>query len=474
MARWMNKLATFMACAGCVAIVENAGAQGATAPDWVGDTKNERGQACEKYAERQEGPKLLVACGAAGVWEFSQAEPTLRFVRSYDFGGDVIGFLADADGRLWVKLKVVEARPFATRPGESPTVAFPDAAPPEGAPPPLPPPPVTKPPSAPAPAAAPAPAPKKLGRVTRSSPGEVVISLGTLDRVGRSDRIELAVEVTNTNDYDAAALSRETVAIGVVTNVSEHSARVQLGVNESVPVGAIATPTQAHTTASLSAPPRVTGLWDLQFAARPFAALGELGGGALLSGGLGYRLGHLRLQAILDPLAFGDVQDKKAIFAASGAAIASYDSQYFEMGLGFGGQTVNEAGFFVDPGSGLTALQILRLGALDGLNIGVRTNIVLFHSEFQFGGMVGTGQIPVTRGYWLLLNGGGGNIGYGFGELGLRVLLAGNGLAGSKFLTVTAGGAAVFKSGTCPDFEFCSQSSTYGGPMAGVGGEWRF
>jgi hypothetical protein len=80
----------------------------------------------------------------------------------------------------------------------------------------------------------------------------------------------------------------------------------------------------------------------------------------------------------------------------------------------------------------------------------------------------------VTRGYWLLLNGGGGNIGYGFGELGLRVLLSGNGLAGSKFLTVTAGGAAVFQSGTCPEFSFCTESSVYGGPMAGVGGEWRF
>jgi hypothetical protein len=81
----------------------------------------------------------------------------------------------------------------------------------------------------------------------------------------------------------------------------------------------------------------------------------------------------------------------------------------------------------------------------------------------------------VTRGYWLLLNGGGGNVGYGYGELGLRVLLTGNGLAGSKFLTVTAGGAGVFKSGTCdPFFGSCSDSISYAGPMAGVGGEWRF
>lgn len=87
--------------------------------------------------------------------------------------------------------------------------------------------------------------------------------------------------------------------------------------------------------------------------------------------------------------------------------------------------------------------------------------------------MAVTGQIPVRRGYWLLLSGGGGNVGYGFGELGLRVLMSGNGLAGSKFLTVTAGGAAVLRSQPCTLFS-CESSRSYGGPMAGVGGEWRF
>jgi hypothetical protein len=144
------------------------------------------------------------------------------------------------------------------------------------------------------------------------------------------------------------------------------------------------------------------------------------------------------------------------------------------MGLGFGAQTVNESGFFLPPGSGVAAEQLIRLGAQDGLNISARTSIVLFHSEFEFGGMVASGQIPVTRGYWLLLNGGGGNVGYGFGEFGLRVLLTGNGLAGSKFLTISAGGAAVFKTGTCDAFFLCQESINYGGPMAGVGGEWRF
>jgi hypothetical protein len=145
------------------------------------------------------------------------------------------------------------------------------------------------------------------------------------------------------------------------------------------------------------------------------------------------------------------------------------------LGLGFGLQTVNATDFGLEPGSGMTVVQLIRFGARDGLNFSARTNIALFHSQFQFGGMTGTGQIPLTRGYWFLVSGGGGTVGYGYGELGLRVLLAGNGLAGSKFLTVTAGGVGVFRSGSCDEtFSSCSEDVSYGGPMAGVGGEWRF
>jgi len=305
-------------------------------------------------------------------------------------------------------------------------------------------------------------------------PGEVVISLGTWDGVSRGDHIELARAVTTEDDNEEAALSSELFAIGFVTNVSAHSARVQLGLNETVPPGAAASLTLAQTTSSLSAPPRVAGLWELELFLRPFAALDELGGGVLFSGSFGYRIAHLHLQAVVDPLAYASVQTRGSVGVANAAAIASYDSQYVEMGLGFGVQTLNETGSLVEPGSGLAVVQQVRLGARDGLNFSARTNLALFHSQFQFGGMVGSAQIPLTRGYWLLLNGGGGNVGYAFGEMGLRALLAGNGLAGSKYLTVTAGGVGVFRSGTCDEFFSCSEDVAYGGPMAGIGGEWRF
>jgi hypothetical protein len=474
MAWWLNKIATLTAFAGCLALTaaKSAEAQESLPPDWLTAKVNESGQHCDQHAQHRDGKKLLVACGAAGVWELGFDEAVPRFVRSYSFTGDVVGFVTEPDGRLWVKLQVLEARPFSAG-GTQGAVVFPDTAP--SAPPPTPASPVATAPSAPPAAAAPTPARNTLGHVVRSAPGEVVISLGTLDGIMRSDRIELMLEHSDDLAGADSALSREPIAVGVVTNVSAQSARVRLGLNESVPIGAVALPTRAPATSSLSAPPRVSDLWDLELFARPFAALNELGGGALLSGAIGYRFNHLHLQALVDPLAFADVQVRSGVSAINAGLIASYDSQYFEMGLGFGAQTVNEPDFFVEPGSGLSAIQLIRLGAQDGLSISARTSVVLFRSQFQFGGMVASGQIPVTRGYWLLLNGGGGNVGYGYGELGLRVLLTGNGLAGSKFLTVTAGGAGVFKSGTCDAFfGSCTDSISYGGPMAGVGGEWRF
>ena len=472
MAWWFNRSTALAALTGCLAMVETARAQesGSLPPDWLTTKRDEKGRQCDRRAERRDANKLLVACGSAGVWEVALDEGNPRFVRSYDFAGDVVGFVTEPDGRLWVKLQVLEARPFSPGGTQPPAVTFPDATP-TPMPPPAAPAPASAPPTAlPAPPAATAGG-KRVGRVTRSEAGQVLISLGTLDGVARNDRIELALEQDASDDD---TLSRETMAVGVVTNVTDHSARVRLGVNEDVPVGAVATPTIGQLTSSLAAPPRATRLWDLELFARPFVAWGELGGGALLSGAIGYRFEHLHLQALVDPVGIADVQDSNAVTAVNAAVIASYDSQYFEMGLGFGAQTVNATDFFLSPGSGLAALQLVRFGSPDGLNISARTNVVLFHSEFQFGGMVATGQIPVTRGYWLLLNGGGGNIGYGFGELGMRVLLSGNGLAGSKFLTVTAGGAAVFRSPTCDEFNSCTQDLSYGGPMAGIGGEWRF
>lgn len=462
---WLLKgIASFTAFVACLSPLRDARAQAAPAsPDWLESQVNESGQHCARLAEQRQADRMLLACGAAGVWEFTLGAATPRFVRSYAFAGDAVGFVSESDGRLWVKLQVLEARPFPGASAQGAAV-FPDVASPGQ------PPAVSAPPPAPAPAP-PVPARPQSGHVVRASPGEALISLGGLDGIARGDHIEIAIENAGDDGSEEAQLSREVAAVGVVTNVGAKSARVGLGLNESVPAGALATPTRASRSSSLTAPPRVSGLWEMELFLRPFVALEELGGGAVFSGSFGYRFTHFHLQAVLDPLAFAAAEGKGNVTAVNAAVIGSYDSQYFELGLGFGAQTVNETGFLVEPGSGLSVAQLVRLGARDGLNLSARTSLALFHSQFQFGGLVVSGQIPVTRGYWLLLNGGGGNVGYGYGEFGLRVLLSGNGLSGSTFLSVTAGGVGIFRS-SC---EFnCEGNVSYGGPMAGVGGEWRF
>ncbi len=430
---------------------------------------NERGQHCTKLASQRQGERLFVACGKGGLWEIAvPAGAPPVFVKSYDLGGEVTGLFQDDSGQTWVKLQVVHARPLDAvlsdrgQPASSTAVgALPPIA-------------EQRPPAAaPAPAAAVPPAPSKppsaswrVGRVIAVDRGDVVISLGRADGVGLSDRVAFSLDAAD-----------DPLAVGVVINVDEHRAKVRLGLNEEVPLGAIASPTRASKTESLSAPPRVSGFWDIAFMARPFAALGELGGGVLLSASAGrYFDGHLHLQALFDPLALADAQESRGVSAVNAALMVSYDSLYFEMGAGLGAQTVNNVSFVIEPGSGLAVAQLVRLGPLDGLNLMARTSIVLFHSEFNFGGMVVTSQIPVTRGYWLLLGGGGGDVGYGYGEFGLRVLTSGSGGRGSTFLSTTAGGATVFESGVCTTEEFsfeCEPSVSYAGPMVGVGWEWR-
>jgi hypothetical protein len=472
---WLVKrTAAVGAALACLASGSPARADDALPDGWLEAKLNERGQHCDRRGELRDGERLLLACGAAGVWHIALEEAGPRLVRSYAFSGEAVGVFAEPDGRLWVKLQLLEARPLTLGAGAG-AVSFPDEGPdatPRSDERAVAPPPPSVPPKRETETAA-LPAQTGVGRVLFVEPGEVVISLGAADGLTRSDRIELAQE--SGDGPEESLLSREVLAVGVVTHLSEHSARVRLGMNEAVPVGSLAAPSRAQPTASLSAPPRAAPIWTLSLAARPFVALGELGGGMLLSGSIGRRfVGPLHLQAVVDPIAFAAVESNQGSGAQNAAVIASYDSRFFEMGLGFGAQSVNDTSFFVKPGSGLSVVQLIRLGAEDGLNLFARTSVVLFHSQFEFGGMVASLQIPVSRGYWLLLAGGGGEVGYGYGEFGLKALLSGNGGTGSKFLLVSAGGAGVFESGSCAPFSPCGTNLSYGGPMAGIGGEWRF
>jgi hypothetical protein len=213
---------------------------------------------------------------------------------------------------------------------------------------------------------------------------------------------------------------------------------------------------------------------------RPFLALDEYGGGFLADASVGYRFeGALHVEAALSPFAYGTVENQPSVVPFGAFVKASYDGDLFELGLGIGAESVNDVPIGADPGSGILFVQHLRIGALDGLHFDVLNHAVLFHSEFEFSGLVMRGQIPVGRRFWLLFAGGGGTAGYAYGESGVRALMRGNGDRGSFFLTGTIGGVAVFQNRNeiCRDVDVtfpCPEESNYGGPMIGAGGEWRF
>ncbi len=230
--------------------------------------------------------------------------------------------------------------------------------------------------------------------------------------------------------------------------------------------------------------PRIGGMWEVTTMARPFLALETLGGGVLLDLSVGYRLNApVHLWASVQPLGLATGKEGgMAPFVA--LLLASYDTRNFELGLGFGGQKMNDPDGFVDedanavgPGSGLTIAQFARMGDRDGLMVTIRSDIALFRSKFQLSNITVHGQLPLRgeQGLWVIATGGGGYTGYALGEIGLRSRLKGDGGAGSVFLNVTIGGTSLFFQETrmLSDGTFDTTSPDYSGPLLGVGADWR-
>ena len=431
---------------------------------------------CEARAVQRAGARAYVACGGAGL-VVVDLEPEPKVAARYDLGAPVTGFVSHG-GRLHVLLARTEIRPI---PGSGPVAASAPGAvalPAPGTSPAL-----STPPKEPEP---------PVGKVIEWDVGAVVIDLGTEHGMARKDAVELFVEQPVEMGSGETAVREQLVAVGTVVAVSEGRARVDLGLNERVPKGAKARPTTRKPTATKARPPRVGDLWQLQLNLRPFLALGTFGFGTVSDASLVRRMEdpisiHLRLE----PLGFG-FSDDGNIVALAGDVIVAYDTDLFEIGLGAGWSAVSDdiarieyddrgspTGTVEHVHSGLSIAQIARLGALDGMHLAVHNNFLFFHGEFHYGGSVGHFQIPITGRAWMIVRSGGGRAGYIFGELGLKVLATGNGDRGSFFITPTIGAATLYdeKERDCGDPPYatdCVENVSYGGPMMGIGVEWRY
>lgn len=420
------------------------------------------GRSCQLQHVAGEGAMRFLACGAAGLWIVRLAGDEASLVETRDLGGRVGPFF-QANGRLWVEVTSVRAQEVS---GSGPPVSPPPAA-----------------------SAAPATAPTLAANSVSTLPPQTVESSVGGRVIERSDeqlvvelpgsRVKPGTHVAFLSDVSKDGDEEQVYAVGRVMRSMVGRARVAIGTNEAVPEGAQAYVTNAGVTAGIFSPPRASGVWELGFLARPFVVLDDLGAGIVLDGHAGYHFrAPLYVEASLTPLAAGSAREG-AVGAAGAFVSGAFDSHLFEVGLGLGVQTVNDPDFALDPGSGLLLAQRLRLGARDGAHLKFLSYVTLFHSSFQFSSLRVEGQIPVGSRTWLRLAGGGGSIGLSFGEVGLRVLMSGNGGAGSFFLTTTIGWTNVFRH--CNDVPLTPSGAAanscegvdHSGPMLGAGGEFR-
>jgi hypothetical protein len=418
------------------------------------------GRSCQLQHVAGEGAMRFLACGAAGLWIVRLAGDEASLVETRDLGGRVGPFF-HANGRLWVEVTSVRAQEVSgSGPAVSQLPAASSASPP--------------PPAANSGNALPTPTLESSvgGRVVERSDEQLVIELP-------GARVKPGTHVAFVSDVSQASDEEQVYAVGRVVRSMIGRARVVIGTNEAVPEDAQAYVTNAGVTAGIFSPPRAAGVWELGFLARPFVVLEDLGAGIVLDGHAGYHFrAPLYVEASVTPLAAGSAR-AGAVGAAGAFVSGSFDSHLFEVGLGLGVQTVNDPDFALDPGSGLLLAQRLRLGARDGAHLRFLSYVTLFHSSFQFSSLRVEGQIPVGSRTWLRLAGGGGSIGLNFGEVGLRVLMSGNGGAGSFFLTTTIGWTNVFRH--CNDVPLTPSGAAansckgvdHSGPMLGAGGEFR-
>ncbi len=342
-------------------------------------------------------------------------------------------------------------------------------------------------------------------------PGEVRIDAGSNDGVSAGQRFAVfrrqVVETESDDEFEGETL----VAVIEVIAVSADSAIAELWKGDRVQMGDYVKPALANHKSSKVFPRRLPHLGEIALVLRPLMAVGSTGGfGGLADVTAAYWWKHMFFDFRMQPLGFGWTEDGN-IVSASFMAEGGYDSRAFAIGLGAGVSTVNgdidemmqsfggsEMASNGDGGApdeiewdqrtraAFTISQQVRLGARDGLNVSVY-NLLMYHnnddgdednSGFIYAGTAGKITVPLAARTFIFLEGGGGVMGYGFGDLGVFTWVRGNGDAGSIGISALAGGAVVWgvreKTTTPADPYSVTETVLIAGPMVGLGMTYRF
>ena len=344
-------------------------------------------------------------------------------------------------------------------------------------------------------------------------PGEVRIDAGSDDGVIAGQRFAVFRRQVVETESDDAFEGETLVAVIEVIAVSRDSAIAELWKGDRVQMGDEVKPAHADNTSSKVFPRRLPHVGEIALVLRPLMAVGSTGGfGGLADVTAAYWWKHMFFDIRMQPLGFGWTEDGN-IVSASFMAEGGYDSRAFAIGLGAGVSTVNGdidemmqsftgTAMSSEDGDGtpdvvkwdqrtraaFTISQQVRLGARDGLNVSVY-NLLMYNNDddggedesgFIYAGTTGKITVPLAARTFIFLEGGGGVMGYGFGDLGVFTWVRGNGDAGSIGISALAGGAVVWgvreKTTTPAVGQPYSVTETVliAGPMVGLGMTYRF
>lgn len=419
----------------------------ASQPDW----------ACEYQAHAITEKQIAIACKGGQVLTLARTATGVQLVGRRQVNGNVKDFY-EHEGAAWARIvsesaeSVIQGSILASGKVDAPTA-----------------------PGATKAAVAEEPAGPVMGSVSRVDGREAVVDLPVGHGLKEGDRLTIARPVSGSDAFFA-----DDPVIAKVVRVMDEQVLVRLGMNEVVETGFTAQSTNERETGSRRSPPRVYDVWDLRAVLRPVLNIGSVGGGVGGELGLARRTEHFRFGVNFAPLSYLGASGEGSVLAAGGYAFAAVDHQIYSAGVGVGGNTVNDTDGESESGSGLSIVQLLRIGAVDGLHVSSRVEAVIFRSEVLFGYLQLEGQLAVADTAWLVVRGGGGSIGYGFGEVVVRNLLWGTGQSGSTFLELGLGGAGGFEQ-SCPQtpsvvpsnaIPECTNTNV-GGPMFTAGLEWR-
>jgi len=325
------------------------------------------------------------------------------------------------------------------------------------------------------------------GKVKDVKAGWVILDIGSRDGVKKDMHFKvLSKKLVKKPDLAAGGITKmpsgEKTAILVIEQVTESQSGVYLGRGESARPDDIVVLTDEDPRISLMAPKGQFGFTRIQAVLRPFFGVGRLSFGMINDLLISHQFKiPMRVGAYIFPLGFA-ANGEGTGFPTSIMGIATYSSSYFEIGMGLGGSFS-----LTQTKAALTINQFIRMGSLEGFHVVASTSFMLKKTdskgdrdeewgyEVSFGQAGGEINIPLHRRITLSFAGGGGSNGWGFGTIGIKTYIRGNGGKGTIIVPSALGYATVFDE-NC-DYSYgndkCEGIYT-GGPTFSIGVDYRF